>query len=58
MNSKLEQLDKAIAKYNQENEKLAAMKREYETLMRKVKLEAREVDKERKRISEDVEKQH
>ena len=34
------------------------MKREYETLMRKVKLEAREVDKERKRISEDVDKQH
>ena len=33
------------------------MKREYEALMRKVKIEAREMEKERKRLSEDSEKQ-
>lgn len=33
------------------------MKREYENLMRKIKVEAREMEKERKRMLEDVERQ-
>ena len=37
VSQKLEQLDKAIEKYNLENEKVNTMKREYEQLMRKVR---------------------
>lgn len=56
VNSKLEQLDKAIEKYNQENERVCSQKREYEDLMRKVRIETRELETLKKRMSEDVEK--
>lgn len=56
VNQKLEQLDKAIEKYNQENERVSAMKRDYEALMRKVRVETRELENLKKKMNEDVEK--
>ena len=56
VSQKLEQLDKAIEKYNLENEKINSMKREYEQLIRKVRLETKELDTLRKKMGEDVEK--
>ena len=56
VSQKLEQLDKAIEKYNLENEKVNSMKREYEQLIRKVRLETKELDSLRKKMGEDVEK--
>jgi molecular chaperone GrpE (heat shock protein) len=53
---KLEQLDKAIEKYNLENEKVNTMKREYEQLMRKVRQETKDLETLRKKMGEDVEK--
>jgi molecular chaperone GrpE (heat shock protein) len=56
VSQKLEQLDKAIEKYNLENEKVNTMKREYEQLMRKVRQETKDLETLRKKMGEDVEK--
>lgn len=56
VSQKLEQLDKAIEKYNLENEKVNTMKREYEHLMRKVRQETKDLETLRKKMGEDVEK--
>jgi hypothetical protein len=56
VSQKLEQLDKAIEKYNLENEKVNNMKREYEQLMRKVRQETKDLETLRKKMGEDVEK--
>ena len=53
---KQEQLEKAIERYNTDNETLAQKKSQYDALLRKVKAEQREMDALRKRNHEEVER--
>ena len=53
---KQEQLEKAIERYNADNETLAQKKSQYDNLLRKVKAEQREMDALRKRNQEEVER--
>lgn len=53
---KQEQLEKAIERYNADNETLTQKKSQYDNLLRKVKVEQREIDALRKRNQEEVER--
>lgn len=56
MDKKIAQLDQAIASYQSEQEKTQAMKRDLDQQIRKVKIEQRDLDAQRKRLLEDVER--
>ena len=53
---KIAQLDQAIASYQVENERTQAVKRDLDQQIRKVKIDQRELDAQRKRLLEDVER--
>ena len=53
---KQEQLEKAIERYNTDNDTLTQKKSQYDNLLRKVKAEQREMDALRKRNQEEVER--
>ena len=56
LNKKQEELEKAIDQFNAQNDQLHAQKLQYDQMIRKVKLEQREIDTLKKRQNEDVEK--
>lgn len=57
VDKKVLQLDQAITQYNAEHDQLKRKQAEFEQLTRKLKLEQRDLDQQRRRLLEDVEKQ-
>ena len=56
MKQKMEQLDKAIETYNQQTENAQRIKREYETLLSKQRVDYREFEGKKKKEFEDIDK--
>lgn len=56
VNQKVEQLDKAICNYNLENEKLGKVRKEQEQILKKLRVEQREMDSKRKKDADELEK--
>lgn len=53
---KQEQLEKAIERYNQDNEMLTQKKSQYDNMLRKVRSEQRELEAMKKRQADEVDK--
>ena len=56
VNLKLEQLDAAIEKYTKDQENTQKLKRDYEAMVRKQKVEQRDLDSKKKKDVEEFEK--
>ncbi len=56
MKQKMEQLDKAIETYNQQNEMAQKLKREYESLLAKSRVDYRDFESKKKKELEELER--
>ncbi len=56
LQKKQEQLEKAIARYNNDNTDLVQKKAQYDNMLRKVKTEQRELEAQRKKAGEEVDR--
>jgi len=56
LNQKSEELERAIEKFRIENEKVDKLKKEYETVLKKTKIDLRDQDLKKKKEAEDFEK--